>query len=158
VCDQGGTARGMRRLGRRSSSWGQMAAAQATSFGVDDNGGARTVSVKGSGGAPKAREETVDGVILTVESDSTWSEDGVGGYGLKMTRWALVQAAAIDAARTLAAGDRRGDSNGEQRGDDGNFGCGNRGPGIGYDGATAARPMLGGGWLIGEVGAEEGRG
>jgi hypothetical protein len=98
---------------------------------------------------------------LTAASDSTRPEDGVGGYDPKMTRWALVQAVAIDVARPSAAGDRGGDSNGEQLGDDGNFNFGNRGPGTGYGGATAAQRMLGGGWrrwLIDEVGAEEGRG
>jgi hypothetical protein len=98
---------------------------------------------------------------LTIASDSTRPEDDVSGYGPKMTRRALVQAAAIDATQPPAADDRRGDSNGEQLGDDGKFSCSNRSPGTGYGGATAARPTLDGGWrrwLIDEVGAEEGGG
>jgi hypothetical protein len=79
-----------------------------------------------------AREEAADSASLMAASDSTRPEDGDGGYGPKATRRVLVQAAAVDAAWSLAAGDEQGDSKGEQLGDDGNFGYSNRAPGTGY--------------------------
>jgi hypothetical protein len=60
---------------------------------------------KGTHRSLGSTEKIASGVSLMAASNSTQPENGADSYGPKMTRTALVQAAAVDTARPLAVGD-----------------------------------------------------